>query len=95
MNGILDRNAHFCKKENSLVNIVKIGGNVIDNPEKLNAFLKSFASISGSKILIHGGGKIEAFSAGSNPSGKINPKAIEAMHEIGYDLTLCFLCALL
>ena len=58
MNGILDRNAHFCKKENSLVNIVKIGGNVIDNPEKLNAFLKSFASISGSKILIHGGGKI-------------------------------------
>jgi protein-tyrosine-phosphatase len=36
---------------------------------------------------IHGQGNAEAYSAGSNPSGKINPKAIEAMKEIGYDLT--------
>jgi arsenate reductase len=36
---------------------------------------------------IHGKGKVEAFSAGSNPSGKINPKAIAAMKEKGYDLT--------
>jgi arsenate reductase len=36
---------------------------------------------------IHGGGKIEAFSAGSRPSGRVNPKAIEAMKEIGFDLT--------
>jgi protein-tyrosine-phosphatase len=36
---------------------------------------------------IHGAGKIEAFSAGSKPSGKVNPKAIEAMREVGYDLT--------
>ncbi len=36
---------------------------------------------------IHGGDKIEAYSAGSRPSGKINPKAIEAMKEIGYDLS--------
>jgi protein-tyrosine-phosphatase len=35
---------------------------------------------------IHGAGKIEAFSAGSRPSGKINPKAVEAMKEVGYDL---------
>jgi protein-tyrosine-phosphatase len=35
---------------------------------------------------IHGGGKVEAFSAGSRPSGKVNPKAIEAMREVGYDL---------
>ena len=27
-----------------------------------------------------------AFSAGSRPSGKVNPKAIEAMAELGYDL---------
>ena len=32
--------------------------------------------------------RIEAFSAGSKPSGKVNPKAIEAMREIGYDLSL-------
>jgi protein-tyrosine-phosphatase len=36
---------------------------------------------------IHGGESVEAYSAGSRPSGQINPKAIEAMKEIGYDLT--------
>ena len=36
---------------------------------------------------IHGAGKIDAYSAGSRPSGRVNPKAIEAMQEIGYDLT--------
>lgn len=36
---------------------------------------------------IHGAGKIEAYSAGSKPSGKINPKAIAAMKESGYDLS--------
>jgi arsenate reductase (thioredoxin) len=30
---------------------------------------------------------IEAYSAGSRPSGVVNPKAIAAMREIGYDLT--------
>jgi len=36
---------------------------------------------------IHGGESVEAFSAGSRPSGKVNPKAIEAMREVGYDLS--------
>ncbi len=36
---------------------------------------------------IHGKGKVEAYSSGSRPSGKVNPKAIEAMKELGYDLT--------
>jgi protein-tyrosine-phosphatase len=36
---------------------------------------------------IHGSGKVEAYSAGSRPSGRVNPKAIEAMRELGYDLT--------
>lgn len=36
---------------------------------------------------IHGGDRVEAFSAGSRPSGRINPKAVEAMREVGYDLT--------
>ena len=35
---------------------------------------------------IHGGDGVEAVSAGSSPSGKINPKAVEAMKEVGYDL---------
>lgn len=36
---------------------------------------------------IHGKGKVEAYSSGSRPSGKINPKAIAAMKELDYDLT--------
>ena len=35
---------------------------------------------------IHGGEAVEAFSAGSRPSGVINPKAIRFMSELGYDL---------
>ncbi|MEX2027640.1 MAG: arsenate reductase ArsC, partial [Pirellulaceae bacterium] len=31
-------------------------------------------------------GGIEAFSAGSRPSGRVHPKAIAAMQELGYDL---------
>lgn len=38
--------------------IIKIGGNVLDKPEALQAFLKNFAAIKEPKILIHGGGKI-------------------------------------
>lgn len=36
---------------------------------------------------IHGGNTIDAYSAGSRPSGKINPKAIASMKELGYDLS--------
>jgi protein-tyrosine-phosphatase len=30
---------------------------------------------------------LEAYSAGSKPSGVVNPTAIEAMRELGYDLS--------
>ncbi len=36
---------------------------------------------------MYGAGKVAAFSAGSRPSGRINPKAVEFMKELGYDLT--------
>jgi len=35
---------------------------------------------------IHGGNAVEALSAGSAPSGRINPRAVQFMHELGYDL---------
>lgn len=40
---------------------------------------QAFASIHGQDF--------NSFSAGSKPSGVINPKAISAMRELGYDLT--------
>lgn len=36
---------------------------------------------------IHGGNTIDAQSAGSKPSGLINPKAIRFMAELNYDLS--------
>lgn len=38
--------------------VVKIGGNVIDDDETCMGFLKSFGTVRGAKILIHGGGKL-------------------------------------
>jgi arsenate reductase len=32
-------------------------------------------------------GGVEVYSAGSRPSGRVNPKAIAAMQEFGYDLS--------
>ena len=34
-----------------------------------------------------GGDSVEPLSAGSKPSGALNPKAIRFMRELGYDLT--------
>ena len=36
---------------------------------------------------VHGAGAIEPYSAGSKPSGQVNPKAIASMRELGYDLS--------
>src|SRR6478736_368341 len=35
---------------------------------------------------IHGGDRVAAHSAGSRPSGKVNPRAVQFMAERGYDL---------
>jgi acetylglutamate kinase len=40
------------------LSIIKIGGNVIDNTEKLETFLTAFCGLPGFKILVHGGGKM-------------------------------------
>ena len=39
-----------------MIKVVKIGGNVVDNPELLKEFVKDFAAMPGMKILVHGGG---------------------------------------
>jgi len=38
--------------------VVKIGGNIIDNPIELAKFLSDFSKVEGYKILVHGGGKL-------------------------------------
>lgn len=40
------------------LNIIKIGGNIIDNEHALEKFLNDFSELDGWKILIHGGGKL-------------------------------------
>ncbi len=35
-----------------------------------------------------GGDAVEAWSAGSRPSGRVNPKAVASMAELGYDLAV-------
>jgi acetylglutamate kinase len=42
----------------STISVIKIGGNIIDHPQRLQAFLNDFAALEGGKILVHGGGKI-------------------------------------
>lgn len=49
-------NAYAIRKEQLF--IIKIGGNVIDDPDQLDSFLTSFSEIENKKILVHGGGKI-------------------------------------
>lgn len=38
--------------------VIKIGGNIVDDENKLSSFLQSFAQVKGRKVLIHGGGKV-------------------------------------
>ncbi len=38
--------------------IIKIGGNIVDNPNLLTTCLQAFSKLKGSAILVHGGGKL-------------------------------------
>jgi len=43
-------------KDKESLSIVKIGGNIVDNPEALESFLSDFHRLEGRKLLVHGGG---------------------------------------
>jgi acetylglutamate kinase len=51
------RNAETTSGKEQLF-VIKIGGNIIDDEQKLAAFLRDFAAIEAKKILVHGGGKL-------------------------------------
>jgi len=40
-----------------LLTIVKVGGGIIDSPERLAQLIESFCAVEGKKILVHGGGR--------------------------------------
>ena len=44
--------------------VVKIGGNIVDDDQKLQDVLDSFHQLKGNKILVHGGGKLATRLAG-------------------------------
>ena len=39
-----------------MIKVIKIGGNVVDNPAMLDSFCRDFARLEGPKVLVHGGG---------------------------------------
>lgn len=39
-----------------MIKVIKIGGNIVDNPGLLKKFARDFAEMPGMKILVHGGG---------------------------------------
>ena len=44
------------KQNSEGIKVVKIGGNIVDNPEALASFLTDFQQLEGKKVLVHGGG---------------------------------------
>lgn len=44
------------KQMSDKIKVVKIGGNIVDNPEALASFLSDFQQLEGPKVLVHGGG---------------------------------------
>jgi acetylglutamate kinase len=45
-------------KQVKKLHVIKIGGNIIDDPQKLETFLSDFSAMDEVKILVHGGGKL-------------------------------------
>ena len=41
-----------------MIHVIKIGGGVLENEANRDAFLRQFAAIEGSKVLVHGGGRL-------------------------------------
>jgi protein-tyrosine-phosphatase len=71
--------AGYCFIKNYLMAKKKILFVCIENSNR-SQMSQAFAKM-------YGGGDVEAYSAGSKPSGIVNPKAIVAMKELGYDLS--------
>jgi arsenate reductase (thioredoxin) len=85
--------SHICPVSATVMNkSVVINGLSATNMEKKKILFVCIENSNRSQMsqafaIIHGGDRIESFSAGSKPGGIVNPKAIAAMKELGYDLS--------
>ena len=41
-----------------MIQVIKIGGGILENEAQRNAFLRQFAAVAGPKVLVHGGGRL-------------------------------------
>lgn len=41
-----------------MIKVIKVGGGIIENEDRLSLFIDSFSQIEGPKILVHGGGRL-------------------------------------
>ena len=41
-----------------MIQVIKIGGGILENEAQRNAFLYQFAAVAGPKVLVHGGGRL-------------------------------------
>ena len=39
------------------INVIKVGGKIVEEPDTLHNLLESFSKIDGAKALVHGGGR--------------------------------------
>ena len=46
------------------LNVIKVGGGVVENPEALGCLVDAFVSVKGPKVLVHGGGRTATEIAG-------------------------------
>lgn len=46
------------KGDGGALNIIKVGGGVVENPASLASLLNQFAAMEGRKVLVHGGGRL-------------------------------------
>lgn len=74
----LQTNRKFFTKRLDHAPMLKIAFICIENSNR-SQMAQAFAKLSGIPV--------EAYSAGSKPSGVINPRAIQAMAELNYDLS--------
>ena len=62
------------------VNIIKVGGAVVEDPQLRSEFLSLFSSMPGRRILVHGGGRTATAIA-----GKLGIETKKAEGEINYE----------